>query len=289
MKGIAFAPGHISGFFEPNYDVSSVDRTGSWGAGMSVSLGAVSKVRLSPARHLTCIVRINGQTSDAPVTKGALLHLLGDEPFKVMVETTLDLPESQGFGMSASGALSATLAASDLLGYTRDQAVRSAHYAEVQSHTGLGDVVASSFGGIEIRREPGLPPWGILEHIPGNFEVVLCVIGKRIRTDKILTDETRLLQIASSGQYCTEKLLEHPSLERLFQLSWEFTKKIGLAEQQVLQAIEAANQHGMASMCMLGNSVFAVGNTLQLQKTLASYGPVWVCGIDQAGARLIEG
>jgi pantoate kinase len=127
-----------------------------------------------------------------------------------------------------------------------------------------------------------------LEHIPGNFEVVLCVIGKTIRTEKILADTAKLAQIAASGRYCTKKLLEQPSLERLFSLGWEFTKTIGLAEQQVVQAIKAARSFGMASMCMLGNSVFAVGNTPLLQKTFAPFGPVWVCGIDQVGARLVE-
>jgi len=288
MKGTAFAPGHISAFFEPTYNTSSIDKTGSRGAGINVTLGAVSRVSILPAPHFTCQVRINGQASDAPVTKQALQNLLGDTPFKILVETILDLPQSQGFGMSGSGALSATLAASDVLGYSREQGMRAAHYAEVQMHTGLGDVVASSFGGIEIRREPGLPPWGVLEHIPGNFEVVLCVVGTAIQTEKILTDKTKLVQIASSGRYCTKQLLEQPSLEHLFSLGWEFTRKVGLAEPQVLQAIEAAQKFGNASMCMLGNSVFAVGNTPLLQKTLALFGQVWVCGIDQTGARLIE-
>lgn len=288
MKGIAFAPGHISAFFEPRYVARSLDHTGSRGAGIALSLGALSRIFISPAPHLTCTVRINGQPSEAPVTKLALQYLVGEAPLEILVETVLDLPESQGFGMSGSGALSATLAASDVLELSRDQAVKAAHYAEVQSRTGLGDVVASSFGGIEIRREAGLPPWGVLEHIPGNFDIVLCVIGRSIQTRKILTDRTKLVQIASSGRYCTKKLLEKPSMEHLFSLGLEFTRKIGLAEQRVLQAIEAANRYGMASMCMLGNSVFAVGNTSLLQKTLEAFGTVWVCGIDQTGARLVE-
>jgi pantoate kinase len=288
MKGVAFAPGHISAFFEPKYNATSVDRTGSRGAGINVTFGAISRVHVLPAPRLTCAVRINGRPSNAPVTKAALKYLLGNTPLNVSVETTLDLPESQGFGMSGSGALSATLAASELLGYSREQAVRAAHYAEVQSHTGLGDVIASSFGGIEIRREPGLPPWGVLEHIPGDVEVVLCVVGKAIRTVKVLTNKEKLGQIASSGRFCTKQLLEHPSLEHLFSLGWEFTRKINIAEPQVLKAIEVAQQFGLASMCMLGNSLFAVGKTLELQRTLAAFGPVWVCGIDQTGARLIE-
>jgi pantoate kinase len=225
---------------------------------------------------------------NAPVTKLALKYLVGESPLKILVDTVIDLPESQGFGMSAAGALSATLAVADVLNLSRDKAVKAAHYADVQSRTGLGDVVASTFGGIEIRREAGLPPWGVLEHIPGNFDIVLCVIGKKIHTRSILTDTTKLAKIASYGRYCTKKLLEKPSVEHLFSLGWEFTRKIGLADEKVLQAIEAANRYGMASMCMLGNSVFAVGNTPMLQKTLEAFGEIWVCDIDQGGARLIE-
>jgi pantoate kinase len=287
MKGIAFAPGHISAFFEPKYVTQSLDRTGSRGAGMSISLGATSRVKISPSTRLTLTVRINGAASDAPVTKGAVKYLVGRTPLNIQVDTVLDLPESQGFGMSASGALSAALAASDVLGLSRDEAVRAAHYAEIESRTGLGDVVASSFGGIEIRREAGLPPWGVLEHIPGDLDLVLCVIGEKMLTCKVLTDTAMLETIASNGRYCTKRLLEKPSVEHLFSLGWEFTQKSGLAEPKVLGAIEAANRYGKASMCMLGNSVYAMGNTAMLKRTLESFGNVWVCHVDQVGARLI--
>ena len=43
MKSTAFAPGHISGFFEPVYN-QDLSRTGSRGAGINISLGAVSEV-----------------------------------------------------------------------------------------------------------------------------------------------------------------------------------------------------------------------------------------------------
>jgi pantoate kinase len=206
----------------------------------------------------------------------------------VTVNTVLDLPVSQGFGMSAAGALSAALACADLLSLPRENAVKAAHYAEIQSYTGLGDVIASSFGGIEIRRKAGLPPWGMLEHIPGNYDVVLCVIGKKIETKKILTDVTKVQEIASYGRYCTKKLLEKPSLEHLFSLAWEFTRKIDIADETVLQAIKKANEHGMASMCMLGNSVFAVGDVPSLCKILSIYGEVFCCTVDEKGARLLQ-
>jgi pantoate kinase len=277
MKGIAFAPGHISAFFEPMYFDQNMDRSGSRGAGINISLGALSQVTVKPALHHTI-----------SVTKLALKFLVGETPVQITVDTMLDLPVSQGFGMSAAGALSSTLALANLLKLPRENAVKAAHYAEIQLRTGLGDVIASNFGGIEIRREAGLPPWGTLEHIPGLYDLVLCVIGKEIETTKILSDPEKIRDIASYGRNCTKKLLEKPSVEHLFSLGWEFTRKIGLADDLVLQAINAANQYGIASMCMLGNSVFAMGNTSMLCKILSVFGKVFCCTVDEEGARFLK-
>jgi len=288
MKGIAFAPGHISAFFEPVYSDQNLDRSGSCGAGIDISLGVLSQVVIKPALHQTVIVKINRSPSNAPVTKLALKYLVGESPFRITIDTILDLPLSQGFGMSAGGALSSMLALADLLNLPRENALKAAHYAEVQLRTGLSDVIASNFGGIEIRRKAGLPPWGIQEHILGKFDMVLCVIGKEIKTEKILSDPAQLRKIASYGQYCTKKLIEKPSVEHLFSLAWEFTQKIGLADEMVLQAIKAANQYGKASMCMLGNSVFAIGDIPMLRKTLTQFGTIFCCTVDERGARVLK-
>ena len=287
MKGIAFAPGHVSGFFEPVYSQFSLDRSGSRGAGIALSLGAVSQVVVNTSNNHTISVTINEKKSTAPVTRMAINYLIGDTKLNIEVQTSIQLPLSQGFGMSGAGALSATLALSNLLKIPRDDAVKAAHYAEIQSHTGLGDVIASCFGGIEIRRKAGLPPWGILEHIPGTYDIVLCVIGKKIETKKILTNKTKLEEIASYGRYCTKKLLQRPTLEHFFSLSWEFAQKVNLMDSIVYHAIESAQHYGLASMCMLGNSVFAVGNTRLLCKTLKSFGNVFCCSIDTQGARIL--
>jgi len=127
----------------------------------------------------------------------------------------------------------------------------------------------------------------MIEHIPGKFEITVCIIGSEIDTKKILTDPEKIKNIASYGRYCTKKILEKPSIENLFSLAQTFTKKIGLADKKVLEAIDAANQYGMASMCMLGNSVFAIGDTDALCKTLTNFGRVYVCLVDEYGARII--
>jgi len=288
MSVVAFAPGHISGFFEPVYYPQDVTRTGSRGAGVNVSLGAISEVVAENVTRQDIEIYVNGKKSTAPTTRLAIKHLLENRPLHVVVKTKLELPMGQGFGMSAAGALSATYALATIIGCPQTEAMKAAHCAEVQLRTGLGDVLASCFGGIEIRKKAGLPPWGLIEHIPGRYDVVLSVVGKKLDTKTILTDPAKVGNIVACGKYCTKKLLENPSLENFFSLSQTFTKKVGLADKRVLDAIEIANRHGMASMCMLGNAVFAIGETDALCQTLVSFGKIFVCTVDECGARVIE-
>jgi len=195
----------------------------------------------------------------------------------------------QGFGMSAASAISSTYALAKVIGVSKNDAMKASHFAEVQLRTGLGDVLASCFGGIEIRKSAGLPPWGIIEHIPGKYDLVLCIVGKKLDTKKILSDSVKASKIIDYGKYCTKKLLERPSIESFFSLSQTFSKKTGLADKNVLEAIDAANQYGMASMCMLGSSVFAIGKTDEICKVLSSFGKLYVCSVDESGARILEG
>jgi len=288
MKATAFAPGHISAFFEPKYYHQDFTRSGSRGAGINVSLGAVSHVIVLEGQNQNIDITINNVKTDAAVTKRAVQHLIGNTPLDISIHITLDLPLSQGFGMSAAGTLSSSIALAKILQIPKENAIKAAHIAEVEFRTGLGDVIASSFGGIELRREAGLPPWGTIEHIPGDFDVVLCIIGKEIDTKTVLSNPVKLQEIGSYGRYCIKKLIEHPSIENLFYLSHLFTKKIGLADEKVLKAIDEANTCGMGSMCMLGNSVFCIGNTEELCTRLSKFGQVYVCPIDKYGAQLLN-
>lgn len=288
MKATAFAPGHISGFFEPIYN-QDISRTGSRGAGINISLGAVSEVFAESSPNQDFKIYVNNKKYNDPVTKLALKYLLGKNPICVTVKTILDLPMGQGFGMSAASAISSTYALAKVIGVSKNDAMKASHFAEVQLRTGLGDVLASCFGGIEIRKSAGLPPWGIIEHIPGKYDLVLCIVGKKLDTKKILSDSVKTSKIIDYGKYCTKKLLERPSIESFFSLSQIFSKKTGLADKNVLEAIDAANQYGMASMCMLGSSVFAIGKTDEICKVLSSFGKLYVCSVDESGARILEG
>ena len=288
MKTLAFAPGHITGFFEPVYHAEDMSRCGSRGAGVSISLGAYSESSVINTKSQTIEVFINGRKSPAPVTKLALNYLVGNNSLGITIKTRLDLPMGQGFGMSAAGALSACLAVSKLCNLSESDALRAAHFAEVRLGTGLGDVISSFFGGFEIRKSPGLPPWGVIEHIHGCEDIVLCVIGKKINTKKILSDKNKVSKIVEYGRFCTKKILEKPTVDNLFYLSEVFTNKTGLGSKPVVDAINAANKFGMSSMCMLGNSLFAIGNKEELIKTLSKYGRVYIASVDSAGSRIIK-
>ena len=67
-----------------------------------------------------------------------------------------------------------------------------------------------------------------------------------------------------------------------------FTQKTELVDRKIINAINAANDFGMTSMCMLGNSVFAAGKTDNLTRVLSSFGKVFVCSVDETGARVLQ-
>jgi pantoate kinase len=286
MKAKAFSPGHVTGFFEICPDPSPLS-AGSRGAGMCLSRGASSEVILVPATKQSIKVTVNGKKSKAEVTKRAIRNLIGDKGYRVEVVTELDLPVSQGFGMSAAGSLSAAIAAAYLLGKERQEAYEAAHKAEVQSGYGLGDVPAIHRGGITLRRRPGLPPLGEVVRIEGEPEVVLAVVGKRLLTKQILQDAEKRREINDKGGYLVESLIKQPTLEKLMVNSRIFALETGLATKRIMRAIDTASMHGQASMSMLGSSVFAIGDTKALKEALSGLGQVFTCKVDTAGPKIV--
>jgi len=286
LKASAFAPGHISGFFEPIID-NNILKTGSRGAGINISLGATSEVIVESSDNTNFKLFVNDKESNFPLIPMAFEQLIGENKMNITVKTKLDLPLSQGFGMSAASVLSASYAFSKIIKKPIYEAIKASHIAEVYHKTGLGDVISSSFGGVEIRTKPGLPPWGVINHIIGNFKLVLCIIDKSINTKDILTNEEKIKIISKYGDFCTNHLKQNPTIENLINLSKLFTKKTNLASDKIIQAINIADKFGKSSMCMLGNSIFAIGETNQLINKLNPYGKVYLCEVNENGANIL--
>ncbi len=77
------------------------------------------------------------------------------------INVTLELPTSQGFGMSAAGLVAVARAFRTLTKRgTDEQYLRLAHRIERMHGSGLGDVLGISAKGVELRLEPGSPGAG---------------------------------------------------------------------------------------------------------------------------------
>jgi len=286
MKAKAFCPGHITGFFQI-LEHKDPMRSGSRGAGLCVNLGATSTVMMEEGNG-EVIVSINGKEDRAPVTVAAVSNVILDRKVDVYVDTALDLPVGQGFGTSAAGALSAAQATCELLELPFRVALRSAHEAELSNRTGLGDVAALSRGGLTFRRKEGLPPFGVIDRINAEPEVVLCVVGAPISTPQVLGDPAKRKAVNEVGKECVKQMALSPTLGTLLRLSREFMSRTGLATKEVEEAVRAAEEYGPASMAMLGNSVFAVGHVQDQDRVLSEIGTTYRCKVDWRGPRLLE-
>lgn len=283
----AFCPGHITAFFEICDQTEDPLKKGSRGAGICISLGARSTVSIEESAWQQVNVRIDGKESIGTVTRDAINYLIGDRNLTIEVDTALDLPMEQGFAMSAAGALSASFALCTELDIDRHKAFEAAHIAEIKNKTGLGDVAGIYAGGMEVRLEPGLPPQGVVEHIDAKSDLILTVIGKPIKTPDILTDQEKRQTISAAGRKCVDEFVESRTLEHLFALGMEFVEYTGLTSKEMLKAMMAAERHGMASMVLLGNSIFCAGETDDLLQALKPFGPTYRCEIDIKGPRLL--
>ncbi len=286
----AFCPGHITGFFRICDAPRDPLRKGSLGAGVSLSLGAHSVVEARASDRQRVAVVINGREGRAGTTELALRGLLGRRRMEVVARSELQLPVSQGLGMSAAGALSASIALALALGppCTLASAASAAHCAELAEGTGLGDVAAQTRGGWEVRVRPGLPPQGFVERfLAPERGVAVCVTGPQIETRGALRDPATRRRVNRAGSECLRRFLEAPTLERFFELSLRFARETGLASRESLELAGAivAKGVGLASVSMIGNSVFAVGELASIKAMMEGWGEVLVCDVDLGGAR----
>ncbi len=173
-------PAHITLLFSIHDADSRPSHQGSRGAGFCVESGVRVEARISERSFIDdhrgeVAGRVRIWDSD-----GALLHIEEelasyrmysdiaslfrqsvsiDESESVDLDIWLELPRSQGFGMSAAGLIAAIDAHAEIMKTDEvDIAWRLSHDYERAKSTGLGDVLALSAGGVELRLEPGAPP-----------------------------------------------------------------------------------------------------------------------------------
>lgn len=273
----AFVPSHITGFFAAKRQENPA-KSGSIGCGLCLSLGATTTVQAAEETEIL----LNGEAADAPVSR-FVVEKMARSP--VRVKTQLDMPLGAGFGASGAGALGAAYALNAYfdLGLTANAAATVAHVAEVSHRTGLGDVIAQNTGGLVVRLEAGAPGLGRVDRIPVQPLNVNYVVRGAISTKEVLSDPKVMREINREGEACLKELLKRPTLKEFMLLSRRFTSRIGLASDWAIDAIEAVDASGgMASMIMLGDSVFSFGGA----EALKEFGDVGTTTISQRGANL---
>lgn len=249
----AFVPGHVTAFFNPQW-VDGPVRTGSTGAGLTLTDGVTVEFEPADATRLT----LNGEAVDVEPVDRVLDALAATG--RVRAESPL--PLGVGFGVSGALALGTALAADHVRGGGRseNELVRLAHVAEVESDTGLGDVVAQARGGVPIRLDPGAPPHGSLDGIPAVGRVEYVSFGER-STEAVIGGDVAAIQTA--GARALEAIQETPTLATLFAAGRQFAAAAGLLSRDVeavVDDVQAAG--GEATMAMLGETVVALDTGL---------------------------
>lgn len=299
----AFSPCHITGFFQIFDQPANSLYAGSKGAGVSLSRGVETVVKVRKVLKNSVQVRINDSASNsAEVSKHVVDAFLSRfkemKDFEIIVEHHVEMPIGSGFGTSGAAALSLALALNDVfsLGMSKIEAAQLAHVAEVECKTGLGTVIAETFGGLEIRVKPGAPGIGEIKHVAVSKDhMVACVNFNSLSTKRFLTDENTREHINAFGGKLVDKLIEEPSVASFMKFSRQFAEQVGLITEEirgVLDATDAANF--VCSIPVFGESVFSLIERKSLQELLkifrkyGSEGRIVVSKIDFEGARLMR-
>jgi pantoate kinase len=297
-----FVPAHLTGFFEI-CNKSKILSMGSRGAGVSITKGVLTEIMVEKSVNSSIEISINNKKEDnAKVSQFVVdeyLKEINDNNLIIKINHIIEFPIGNGFGASAGGALGVSYGLNILMNRkkTRNECAQIAHKAEVMNQTGLGDVIAQTYGGVEIRLEPGAPGYGILDQIfyPNNLKVICYSLGK-IDTDSIIGNESHKRTINKAGRNMVKRLLQDPSVSNLMQLSYEFARNSNLIPDEIQDILSNLHEKGYSdsSMIMLGKSLFCLSdesNVEEIKEIIHDYssnGILLVADIDDLGARVVN-
>ncbi|MCK4398221.1 MAG: hypothetical protein KAV25_04445, partial [Methanophagales archaeon] len=290
---------HITGFFEIRDDRNPLYK-GSVGGGIVLETGCVTEASLDndfPQKgtkaEIEIKIKINGVEEEANTTKYVVETLAGkyehehehEHELNVTVSTEFDVPVGAGLGASGAGALSTALALNRLLSLdmTVTEVAQIAHLAEVENNTGLGDVIAETYGGVVIRKKPGPPGVGIINKIPHERQKISYVVFGTRATRAVLVDDSMKRQINNAGREAMKELVRKPSLDDFMRVSRKFSLHSELISDKCRDAIEAVEAEGsVASAAMIGDTVFVIGDS----EALEEFGEVRESRISEVGAKI---
>ena len=288
VLGRGHCGGHITLLF--TIDDSSEDpvNQGSRGVGICIKDG-VEAIAKGEEGSGELSVRFQEIEYDSSMYEDVLSELVTNIPeiggFDWELNIKMALPASQGFGMSASGAVASAMSIQRAIGIPHEECVRRsflvAHIVERKRSSGLGDTTALSSGGVERRIASGSPFSGtLLDNGPGfsegwSIKIPLLLAWKEktgMHTSSYIDSEEWGRKICQAGENGMERIgsgdWNEDRWSQIIEEALKFSSESGLeSDASRLEIIDLTNKAIADSgysdsvsvmLCMLGESVVIV-------------------------------
>lgn len=274
--------GHVTLLFSIHSKPLLSRNQGSRGAGLCLEDGVIASARVIDGdKDIISVTKMDGNTF--PQGEGLYADLLNSfrEVFNVkesiQMDILLELPVSQGFGMSAAGLFAASLALGELFDCGDEgQLARLAHRLERQHSGGLGDILGLWAGGCELRVTPGSPPFPGVAY---GFDVGCPALlvwdpdgGKH--TANYIDNLEWKSRITEAGEASVNRLRQynwdHNIWENLLEEADNFALESGLLEEKeraklVNLVLENSDETMSCHLCMLGTSMIVLPKKLGIE------------------------
>lgn len=271
--------GHVTLLFSVHSEALLARNQGSRGAGICLEDGVSATVKEIPGESDRISVTsmngtslANGEEYYSDLLK-AFREVFGVNT-AVDLEVDLELPVSQGFGMSAAGLMAASFALGELFDTGDEgQLARLAHRLERTYSRGLGDVLGIWAGGVELRIKPGTPPSpGKVLGFEANVPVLLVWNpdgGKH--TAGYIDNPVWQASITQAGDSAVNRLMQIPwntdAWPHLLNEADNFADNSGLRGEiersALLDIVKAHTTTDVSThLCMLGTSAIVVPRKL---------------------------
>jgi pantoate kinase len=261
MRGLAFCPAHITGFFKAELEQQTPEQMGSLGAGFSIKDGVTTTVTAEHSDVNDFQINVTGYKPDnTDVSEFVIKEFqkLVRKKFHLKIYHDISVPIGYGLGCSGAVALSLAFALNQALdtNLTKEEVGKIAHKAEVSCKTGLGDVIGSFYGGFEIRTKPGAPGVGSLKKTSSDSKVIIVCFAP-ISTKKFLDEN--LSMINGLGGKMVNKLIQTNDYNEFQDMSIEFAKYVRVMTPKMDSVISELNQIGVkCGVALFGETVFTL-------------------------------